>query len=172
MIYPVMGLPLSLPGVQDSWAVLSVISSTATLSGGPGGPKSIGQWVQKQWNWGDHLLEEPPPPHQIQVLNTLLHIKAIILPLIKGLCVQGLVCMMCGAEEPLPNTRSTSIDSWVGSFMSKGKEGCRGWGGGTSVRRINKESRQKDSSVCGWLWLYHVAVVPLFKRFAWYFADV
>lgn len=39
-----MGLPLSLPRVHESWAVLSVISSTATLSGGPGGPGSVRQW--------------------------------------------------------------------------------------------------------------------------------
>lgn len=36
-----MGLPLSLPGLQASWAVLSVTSSTVTESGGLGGPGSI-----------------------------------------------------------------------------------------------------------------------------------
>lgn len=36
-----MGLPLSLPGLQASWAVLSVTSSTVTASGGLGGPGSI-----------------------------------------------------------------------------------------------------------------------------------
>lgn len=41
MTYPVMGLPLSWPGLQDSWAVLSVTSSTTTKSGGLGGPDSI-----------------------------------------------------------------------------------------------------------------------------------
>lgn len=36
-----MGLPLSLPGLQASWAVLSVTSSTVTESGGLGGPGAI-----------------------------------------------------------------------------------------------------------------------------------
>lgn len=36
-----MGLPLSLPGLHASWAVLSVTSSTVTESGGLGGPGSI-----------------------------------------------------------------------------------------------------------------------------------
>lgn len=35
-----MGLPLSLPELQASWAVLSVTSSTVTKSGGLGGPGS------------------------------------------------------------------------------------------------------------------------------------
>lgn len=38
MTYIVMGLWLSGPGLQDSWAVVSVISSMVTASGGPGGP--------------------------------------------------------------------------------------------------------------------------------------
>lgn len=33
-----MGLWLSGPGLQESWAVVSVISSIVTASGGPGGP--------------------------------------------------------------------------------------------------------------------------------------
>lgn len=41
MTYPVMGLPLSCPGLHDSWAVLSVTSSTTTRSGGLGGPDSV-----------------------------------------------------------------------------------------------------------------------------------
>lgn len=36
--YIVIGLWLSAPGLQDSWAVVSVISSIVTASGGPGGP--------------------------------------------------------------------------------------------------------------------------------------
>ena len=38
MTYMVMGLWLSGPGLQESWAVVSVISSIVTASGGPGGP--------------------------------------------------------------------------------------------------------------------------------------
>lgn len=33
-----MGLRLSAPGLQETWAVVSVISSIVTASGGPGGP--------------------------------------------------------------------------------------------------------------------------------------
>lgn len=39
MTYMVMGLWLSGPGLQESWAVVSVISSIVTASGGPGGPE-------------------------------------------------------------------------------------------------------------------------------------
>lgn len=38
MTYIVTGLWLSGPGLQESWAVVSVISSMVTASGGPGGP--------------------------------------------------------------------------------------------------------------------------------------
>lgn len=34
-----MGLWLSAPAVQESWAVVSVISSTVTFCGGPGEPE-------------------------------------------------------------------------------------------------------------------------------------
>lgn len=39
--YMVMGLWLSAPGLQDSWAVVSVTSSMVTASGGPGGPVGL-----------------------------------------------------------------------------------------------------------------------------------
>lgn len=39
--YMVMGLWLSAPGLQDSWAVVSVTSSMVTASGGPGGPGGL-----------------------------------------------------------------------------------------------------------------------------------
>lgn len=34
------GLWLSAPSLQESWAVVSVISSTVTFSGGPGEPEA------------------------------------------------------------------------------------------------------------------------------------
>lgn len=48
MTYMVMGLWLSGPGLQESWAVVSVISSMVTASGGPGGPEK--EQDPQKWN--------------------------------------------------------------------------------------------------------------------------
>lgn len=178
-----MGLPLSLPGVQESCAVLSVISSTATLSGGPGGPKSVRQ--PDGWTWGESDPFREASLHQSHKdFCSWLHIKAITLPVIKGyvlVCMQGLfIHCVCDAQgyEVITEHGNTSRGKTHGmeSFMRKGKRGYMGAGhGGKNKRRANGE---RDASVCDYyeLWPYHVAVVcataQLFKCFAWYFADV
>lgn len=110
---------------------------------------------------------------------TLLHIKAIAFPLIKGyvlgVCMQGLfIHCMCdvqgyGVIAEHGNT-SSGKRQWVGSFMRNWKSGYMGADNSEQNERRVKTKKERD---CYTLWLNHVSVVcttaQLFKWFPWFF---
>lgn len=137
-----MGLPLSLPGVQDSCAVLSVISSTDTLSGGPGGPKSMEQGGG--WTWGDHPLQEA---------SHWSHLKAITLSLINGrvlvVRIQGLHCVLRDVcSYGVITEHGSEKITCMGSLWGKEKGVMWGRGRGAPASRIkDRDNTQWEREV-------------------------
>lgn len=65
-----MGLWLSAPGLQDIWAVVSVISSIVTASGGPGGP--VVKYIHKCF-YNSHQWDISGIKHSVEILPTFTH---------------------------------------------------------------------------------------------------
>lgn len=142
-----MGLPLSLPGVQESCAVLSVISSTDTLLGGPGGPKSM----RERAGWASPEFSKAFPHHTFITATTLPLIKCYVL----GMWTQGLFTHSVWRAGPQNGIPRSGKRYWLGSFMRQ--ETSRG--GNVRHKSVRWESvcDSRTTCYCCFVSLLHVA---------------